>query len=68
MSTQSQEMEDTGVPPKPDRGGGGAQSILLVDEAGNKTMLSLQNGDVIVTGIVGPNAGRSVNLTYGKWS
>lgn len=41
--------------------------IRLVDASGNETHLSIENGDLIAKAIDGPNAGKSVNLTFGKW-
>lgn len=46
----------------------GMPSVLLVDAQGNITQLWLSNGDLMATAIEGPNAGKSVNLTYGQWS
>lgn len=37
-------------------------------DSGNSVMLTLANGDIVATQKHGPNAGKSVNLTYGKWS
>jgi hypothetical protein len=30
--------------------------------------LCVTGGDLVVTALTGPNAGKSVNLTYGKWA
>jgi hypothetical protein len=38
---------------------GSCQCKLTIDPDG---------GDLIVTAVLGPNAGKSVNLTYGKWA
>jgi hypothetical protein len=41
--------------------------ILLTDAQGNVTQLSLENGDLIISALKGPNYGKRCNLTYGKW-
>lgn len=41
--------------------------MTLADSEGNETTLSIENGDLIATAIKGPNAGKSCNLTYGRW-
>lgn len=42
--------------------------LVFTDEQGDVTQLQCDNGDLIATAITGPNAGKSVNLTYGKWA
>jgi hypothetical protein len=42
--------------------------ILLTDAQGNVTQLSLENGDLILTALKGPNYGKRCNLSYGKWT
>jgi hypothetical protein len=42
--------------------------ILLTDAQGNVSQLSLENGDLIITALKGPNYLKRVNLTYGKWA
>jgi hypothetical protein len=42
--------------------------ILLADAQGNVSQLSLENGDLIITALKGPNYGKRCNLTYGKWT
>lgn len=42
--------------------------LVFTDEQGDITQITCNNGDLIVTAISGPNAGKSVNLTYGKWA
>jgi hypothetical protein len=43
-----------------ENGADGSQSRLHLDPGGS--------GDLIVTGVAGANAGKSVNLTFGKWA
>lgn len=42
--------------------------VLLADDKGNAVGLTCQNGDLVAIAISGPNAGKSTNLTYGKWA
>lgn len=32
------------------------------------TLALIDGGDVVATQVTGPNAGKTVNLTYGKWT
>jgi Collagen triple helix repeat (20 copies) len=46
-----------------------APNVLTSMQASDASvLLSLVNGDIIATQKNGPNAGKSVNLTYGKWN
>jgi hypothetical protein len=48
-------------------GAGGASRLF--SNSGAQVELSLNpDGDLIVTQTAGPNAGKSVNLTYGRWA
>lgn len=40
----------------------------LSSSDGEAVALTLVNGDIVVNQSKGPNAGKSCNLTYGKWS
>jgi hypothetical protein len=41
---------------------------LILNNSGSQVHLAINaTGDLIVTQIAGPNAGKSVNLTYGHW-
>lgn len=44
------------------------EAIILTDAGGDKSKLSLENGDLIVTALSGPNQGKKCNLTYGRWT
>lgn len=50
------------IPPSP-----ATAPIVLVDSDHNQTTLTISNGDIIASALTGPNAGKTVNLTYGKW-
>jgi hypothetical protein len=45
----------------------GPLSFAAPDGSGS-VELSCVNGDLVATAISGPNTGKSVNLTYGKWT
>jgi hypothetical protein len=57
--------------PKGDTGPAGPSGATLdmvsPDTASTVTLALVDGGDVVATQITGPNAGKSVNLTYGKW-
>lgn len=45
-----------------------SSTVSFFDDEGNETRLSCAEGDLIATAITGPNAGKTVNLTFGKWT
>lgn len=48
---------------------GDNMGLSIFDQGGNKTALRINaNGDLIATALIGANAGKSVNLTAGKWA
>jgi hypothetical protein len=49
-------------------GAGAPISSIILANAGNQITLEINpDGDLLVTQQTGPNAGQTVNLTYGKW-
>lgn len=42
--------------------------VILSDGTNTIDLNMNSNGDLIVTQSAGPNAGKSINLTYGRWS
>lgn len=54
--------------PGPAGPSGATLDMVSPDGASTVTLALINDGDMVATQVTGPNAGKTVNLTYGKWT